>query len=205
MLGCLYSPSWNPQNLLILHHFKRSCLTKIGLNQLHAAFSDVLGGVCVCVQKSWSCFLQLTLSAIVFPPKSSLQHSNIANLLQILGTATWFKALLVLTCHYEPAVIITVYLSTALSCTVQFEWKRIESELSLQPREDAVLLTVTKESNAQELKVIKEGGRQMVLLKMKSAGRGSRTSLNIDPQCWGQVELSLGIKGQNDSSPRGRC
>lgn len=102
-------------------------------------------------------------------------------------------------------MIITVYLSTALSCTVQFEWKSIESELSLQPGEDAVLLIVTKGSNAQRLEVIKEGGRQMVLLKMKSAGRGSRTSLNIDPQCWGQVELSLGIKGQKDSSPRGRC
>lgn len=74
--------------------------------------------------------------------------------------------------------------------------ERIESELSLQPREDAVLLIVTKESNAHGLKVIREGGRQMVLLKMESAGRGSRTSLNVDPQCQGQVELSLRRKGQ---------
>lgn len=68
-----------------------------------------------------------------------------------------------------------------------------------------MLLPVTKESNALGLKVIKEGDRQMVPLKMRSAGRGSGTSLNIDPKCWGQVELSLGRKGQKGSSPRGRC
>lgn len=62
-----------------------------------------------------------------------------------------------------------------------------------------MLLIVTKESNAHRLEVIREGGRQMVLLKMESAGRGSRTSLNIDPQCWGQVELSLRRKGQKSS------
>lgn len=59
-----------------------------------------------------------------------------------------------------------------------------------------MLLGVTKESNALGLKVVKEGGRQMVPLKMGSAGRDSRTSPNTDHKCWGQVELSLGRKGQ---------
>lgn len=68
-----------------------------------------------------------------------------------------------------------------------------------------MLVVVTKEGNALGLKVSKERGRQMVPLKMRSAGRGSRTSLNIDLKCWGQVELSLGRKGQKGSSPRGRC
>jgi len=59
-----------------------------------------------------------------------------------------------------------------------------------------VLLGVTKESNARGLKVFKEGGRQMVPLKMRSAGRGSRSFPNIDPKCWVQVDHSLGRKGQ---------
>lgn len=83
--------------------------------------------------------------------------------------------------------------------------ERTESELSPWPREDAVLLGVTEESNARGLKVIKEGGRQMVPLKMRSAGRGSRTSPTVDPKCWGQGEPSLGRKGQKGTSPRGRC
>lgn len=58
-----------------------------------------------------------------------------------------------------------------------------------------MLLDVTKESHALGLKVVKAGGRQMVPLKMGSAGRGSRVFPNRDHKCSGQVELSLGRKG----------
>lgn len=59
-----------------------------------------------------------------------------------------------------------------------------------------MLLSVIKKSNALGLKVIKEGGRQMLPLKIVSAGRGSRTSRNIDPGVGARWIHPLGGRGK---------
>lgn len=61
-----------------------------------------------------------------------------------------------------------------------------------------MLLSVIKKSNALGLKVIKEGRRQMLPLKIVSAGRGSRTSRNIDPSVGpgGSIPWEEGAKRQ---------
>lgn len=120
--------------------------------------------VCVCVFTE----AMITLSAndccsyFFSPLRSSLQYSCYKHLVLALDS----KPFLVLICHYEPAVIITVCLSTVLSCTVQREWKGLsQNTASSQERMLRYSVWLRKGADAVGLKVVKEGGRQMAWLK----------------------------------------
>lgn len=166
MLGCLYSPFCSPQSFLTLHCSKRSYVTEVEFNQLCVTF-PVCWGVCVRVCVFVFIEAVITLSAndccsYFFPLRSSLQYRCYKRSVLALDS----KPFLVLICHYEPAVIITVCLSTVLSCTVQREWKGL-SQNSACSQERMLCCSVwpRKGADAVGLKVVKERGRQMAPLK----------------------------------------